>query len=105
MGESEPPKTGPAYDNYVANRRRLVEIDDQISSILSNLTIGIRAEQNAQMARIKELRNEKAALTLIIFDSAVGAFHESGPVNRLLVEDLMRYANCLLYTSPSPRDS
>ena len=92
MGESEPPKTGPAYDNYVANRRRLVEIDDQISSILSNLTIGIRSEQNAQMGRIKELKNEKTALTLIIFDSAVGAFHESGPVNQLLVGDVMSYA-------------
>ena len=95
-GQSELVETGPAYDTYVANRRRFGEIDDQVSFILSNLSIGIRSEQNAQMARIKELKNEKAALTLIIFESAVEAFHESGPVNRLLVEDLMRYANACL---------
>ena len=96
MGESEPPTTGPAYKKYLANRVRWVQIDDEIGSVYSNLTIGIRPEQNAQMAQIKKLENEKAGLSLVIFDSAVEAFRESGPVSQLLVRDVAAYASACL---------
>ena len=92
-GAPEIPVTGPAYEAYVVKRRRIAEIEQEISSIFANLSVGIRAAQKAQMARVKQLEKEKEGLDVAVFEAAVEAFRESGPVNRTLLRDVMTYAN------------
>ena len=78
-----------------------IELNNQISKMLANLAV-----HKADGRKVTEFR-EKAIEKLEILQNDVQRVIDSGEleVEEWIRNNLLRYKPCLLYTSPSPRDS
>lgn len=96
--QDDPSQIGPALADYLAKRKRMGMIDQEINAIFANLSVGMPNKQKMQMAQVNALEDEKKQLVFDIFESSVEAFRETdSDPDRILVRDLFVFASASVY--------